>query len=475
MRGARTLLALAAVVALAAGLGVSSARAQTSGEGGTSTTRKPASTTTTADPHYQTTTTTRQPDPPEEEQPSGDGSQPAPETTTTTAPRPRVPGVGGGDGDGNGGGSGGSGGGNGGNGGGSGSGGGRTGTGDGGGSEIDVREVPGNQRVVPPGYQELMNSVRRSKANSTRDLLAAIQPLMDSGLSPEEAIGKGFGRFPIAGYATFVDDWWFPRYTPSFHLHQGTDIFAAHGTPVRAPVDGVLKQGNGAVGGLAAYVTQPDGTYFYMAHLSGFASGQSTGDQVKVGDIVGYVGDSGNAIGGAPHVHLQLHPKGGPPVNPKPYLDQFIAEALAAVPQLVGQQEEGRPRALMTTGLTRRLAEGRSAFAAPGAPPRSELLWASSASPGGALALADAEVGAAARDVDWDKLARARQDARLRWDEADRKAVALLGPVTPAALARYLDLPAMPEQGRIPSVMFAAPTSPTSPSAGPSAGSTPDA
>ncbi len=325
MRGARTLLALAAVVALAASLGVSSARAQTGDGSSTSTTRKPPSTTTTADPHYESTTTTRAPDPPEEEQPSGDGSQPPSSTTTQPAPRPRLPidpGGGGGDGGGDGGSGGGSSGG--------GSSGGRGGQG-GGDSGVTSSEV-GNPRVVPPGYQDLINSVRRSKANSTATLLAAVEPLVDMGLTPQEAIGLGFGRFPIGGYATFVDDWWYPRFTPTFHLHQGTDIFAAHGTPVRSPVDGVLKQGNGAVGGLAAYVTQPDGTYFYLAHLSAFAPGQSTGQQVKVGDIVGFVGDSGNAAGGAPHVHMQMHPRGGPPVNPKPYLDQFISEALATVP-----------------------------------------------------------------------------------------------------------------------------------------------
>ena len=453
MRGVRAGLGIIAAVALCAGLVVGAPTATAADERN--------STTTTADPHYETTTTTRPPDPPEDQQPSGDGSQSAPPGSDPSG-NPTVPPIGPGDDDddddGGGGGDG-----SGGGGGGDGSGGGgrpgeqssTTGAGD---TSSSVDETA--PRVVPPGFQQMINSVRRSKANSTTNLLAALQPLQDLGLTQEEAIAQGFGRFPIAGYATFVDDWWFPRFTPSFHLHQGTDIFAAHGTPVRSPVDGVLRQGNGAVGGLAAYVTQPDGTYFYLAHLSGFVEGQTTGQKVKVGEIVGYVGDSGNAQGGAPHVHLQLHPKGGPPVNPKPYLDQFIADALDAVPALIASREVGRPRALLTTGLTRRMTEGRGAFAAPGSPPRSELLWASSASPGGALALADAEVDAAARGVDWDELARERQDKRLQWAAADRRAQSLLGPVTPHALARYLGLPALPEGEKIPTVM-AAPQSDT--------------
>ena len=453
MRGVRAGLGIVAVIAMTAGLGTNAARAA-EGEGDSTSTTRPA-TTTTEDPHYATTTSTQ---PPEEQQPSGDGSQ----TSPTSAPSdPTVPplgpdddddgddGNGGGD-DGNGGDSGG-------------------GDDDGpsdSGPDDDPASTTGSggtpssvdgaaPRVVPPGFQEMINSVRRSKANSTTNLLAALQPLQDLGLTAEEAIAQGFGRFPIAGYATFVDDWWFPRFTPTFHLHQGTDIFAARDTPVRAPVDGVLRQSVGAVGGISTYITQPDGTYFYMAHLSAFAEGQVSGQKVKVGDIVGYVGDSGNALGSAPHVHMQIHPRGGPPVNPKPYLDQFIKEALDAVPSLIAAREVGRPRALLTTGLTRRMTEGRGAFAAPGSPPRSELLWASSASPGGALALAEAEVSAAARGVDWDELARSRQDQRLEWAAADRRAQSLLGPVTPPALAKYLGLPELPDGDKFPTVMAA--------------------
>ena len=106
-------------------------------------------------------------------------------------------------------------------------------------------------------------------------------------------------------------------------------MFAASGTPVRAPFDGVLKMSEGAVGGLASYVTQPDGTYVYLAHLSGFAADKANGQAVKTGDVVGFVGDSGNARGGAPHVHIQLHPRGGEPVPPKPTVDAWLAEAAA--------------------------------------------------------------------------------------------------------------------------------------------------
>src|SRR3546814_3786631 len=74
----------------------------------------------------------------------------------------------------------------------------------------------------------------------------------------------------------------------------GTDVFAPHGTPVRSPIDGTISSGSGSLGGLFVKVFQPDGTYFYMAHLSGLAEGFTEGMAVQTGDIVGYVGDSGN-------------------------------------------------------------------------------------------------------------------------------------------------------------------------------------
>lgn len=427
------LVALLAVLLISGGLGAAGARAQTTGA---STTTAPPSPGTTK----RTTTTTAEPqaDPPP---PPASSSTTAPPSTSTTAPgdAPDPPGGGGG-----GGGplkpplggtttttspSGGS--------------GDRTGGGGGEGGGDGDANVPAAERVIPPGYQELINSVRRSRANNTGALLAALRPLEDLGLTPEQAALVGFGRFPVAGYATFIDDWWYPRFTPAFHLHQGTDIFAAAGTPVRAPVDGVMRQSNGAVGGLSVYVTQTDGTYFYMAHLAAYVEGQVSGQRVKTGDVVGFLGDTGNAQGGSPHVHLEIHPRGGGAVDPKPFLDKFLSDAIANVPQLIAAYENGRPRALVTTGLTRRLGEGRSGvFAAPSTPPRSQLLWASSASPsGGALRLAAAEVAEASRSIDWAAISRNEQQQRVRWEEADLAARTLLGPVTPVGLSTFLGLP----------------------------------
>ncbi|MGI8685054.1 MAG: M23 family metallopeptidase [Acidimicrobiales bacterium] len=313
---------------------------------------------------------------------------------------------------------------------------------------------------VPDGARRAINSVRRSAPNGTARLLAALAPLEQLGMTHDEAISAGFGRFPVAGPAKFSHDWLYPRYTPEFHLHQGTDIFAVTGTPVRSPADGTLKLAQGGSGGLAAYVYQADGTYYYMAHLSAF-SGQKQGQKVKLGEVVGYVGDSGNARGGSPHVHFEIHPaparavtsgKGKsrtvtyvarpvpvgtvlPAADPKATLDQWLLDALAAVPQLVAALES-RPRALVATGITRRLADGRTgSFPGPVAPPATQLLWASSVNPsGGALRLAEAEAMVAATEFNWAQASRRQQILLQEQADAQARAAAILAPITPPSL-----------------------------------------
>src|SRR5947209_2464080 len=81
-----------------------------------------------------------------------------------------------------------------------------------------------------------------------------------------------------------------------------------------AHADGLVRQSSDLIGRTAAYVTEADGTYYDMAHLAGFAPDQTSGQKVKVGDVVGFVGNTGDAQGGATHVHFEIHPNGGEPV-----------------------------------------------------------------------------------------------------------------------------------------------------------------
>jgi murein DD-endopeptidase MepM/ murein hydrolase activator NlpD len=260
--------------------------------------------------------------------------------------------------------------------------------------------APTADQVIPPEFIPLINSVKRTPPNSTATLLSALRPLVDLGLSPADAAIAGFGRFPVAGPANWYDDWWEPRFSGTFHLHQGNDIVAVAGTPVRAPSDGTLRQSSDPLGGTTVYVTEADGTFYYMAHLSAYAPNQVTGQPVKAGEVVGFVGNTGDAVNGGPHLHFEIHPNGGAATDPKPFLDQWVADAVANAPQVIaGYLLRGGPG----VNLPRRMADfPADAFAAPTVPARTQLAWVSAANPsGGALRLAEAVAHMAAGDIDW--------------------------------------------------------------------------
>lgn len=212
-------------------------------------------------------------------------------------------------------------------------------------AEGDGAPAPSGGVRVPPEAQRIIDAVPRSGPSSTAPLLEALAAVEAMGVAREEVLRIGMGRFPIAGEARYSHDWLFPRYGPGFRFHLGTDVFAAHGTPVRAPVDGIARSANGGLGGLTVKVHMDDGTYFYLAHLSGLVEGFTDGMAVQTGDIVGYVGDSGNARGGAPHLHIGIYPKGGPPVDPKPILDGFLQEAIGRVPAVIEAVREAQGEA----------------------------------------------------------------------------------------------------------------------------------
>jgi peptidase M23-like protein len=294
---------------------------------------------------------------------------------------------------------------------------------------------PGNATgVIPPGYAKIIASVKRSKANNTYGLIAALQPLVDSGMTPTQAAIVGFGHFPVAGPANFTDDWLNPRFTPVFHLHEGTDIFSAMGTPVRSPVDGLVRHASGGAGGTAAYVTTKEGHELYFAHLSAY-SDVTPGDSVKVGDIIGFVGDTGNAAGGPPHLHFEIHPKGKGPVNPKPYLDEWVAQAMSSVPLVVAAftGNAASPAPSVSPALSTTIERI--------APPRAQLAWASSANPtGGALRLAEVEAAVASLRVDWASRAAAEAARQKQREAADAAAKKMLRPLTPKGLLDVLGL-----------------------------------
>ena len=126
--------------------------------------------------------------------------------------------------------------------------------------------------------------------------------------------------FPVANTCRFSDTWGAVR--SGGRTHQGVDILAASGTPLYAVQTGTITRkrvdSSGSLAGNALWLTAPDGTYFFYAHLSTFADGIVEGSAVTAGDVIGYVGATGNAS--IPHLHFEIHPGGGAAVNPYPFV-----------------------------------------------------------------------------------------------------------------------------------------------------------
>lgn len=122
---------------------------------------------------------------------------------------------------------------------------------------------------------------------------------------------------PVNGAVAFRDSWGEPR--SGGRSHQGVDMMAARGTPLVAIESGTITRiGNGGLGGKTVWLRGQSGHEYYYAHLDGWASGLSQGDAVDVAQLVGYVGNTGNAIHTLPHLHFEYHPNGGSAVNPYP-------------------------------------------------------------------------------------------------------------------------------------------------------------
>ena len=116
---------------------------------------------------------------------------------------------------------------------------------------------------------------------------------------------------------SYVDSWGAAR--SGGRSHQGTDVMAPHGARVFAFVNGVVsRESTSSNGGIQLYLQGDNGVEYFYAHLSGYAV--STGARVRAGQLIAYNGQTGNARYTAPHVHFEVHPGGGSPVNPYPHL-----------------------------------------------------------------------------------------------------------------------------------------------------------
>ncbi len=136
--------------------------------------------------------------------------------------------------------------------------------------------------------------------------------------------------FIIAGPASWTDTWGAPRSGPGSlaRRHEGQDVFCRYGDPVLASERGYVEFDEGGLGGKVARLHRADGSYWYYAHLSAWNTRDvASGDRVVPGDVIGYCGNSGNAIGSPPHVHFGLYGSNGRATNPVRDLVRWLRAA----------------------------------------------------------------------------------------------------------------------------------------------------
>jgi murein DD-endopeptidase MepM/ murein hydrolase activator NlpD len=165
-----------------------------------------------------------------------------------------------------------------------------------------------------------------AQLTAQRDQLAAQQKERQGALNQLNGIDGSFaGAYvggpvqiidgmacPVPG-AAFTDDYGRPR--PGGRTHQGVDMHAPMGIPELAVVSGNVTYGDGGGGGMGAYIAGDDGNRYVYYHLSAYVGPPR---HVSPGEVIGKLGATGDATG--PHLHFEIHPGGGPAVDPYPTL-----------------------------------------------------------------------------------------------------------------------------------------------------------
>lgn len=177
---------------------------------------------------------------------------------------------------------------------------------------LQAAEVLRQQDVAVRKARELQRA-SRGAAQEAGPANAADRVVRRGGSA---VFGTAGWRCPVAGPTAFGDTWGAPR--PGDRRHLGTDFISPRGTPLVAVVSGTATSGQNTLGGNVVYLAGDDGHRYYYAHLDRWGSL----GRVAAGDVIGYVGDTGNAVG-VPHLHFEIRPGGGPNVNPYPTVRLF--------------------------------------------------------------------------------------------------------------------------------------------------------
>lgn len=182
-----------------------------------------------------------------------------------------------------------------------------------------VKQLQSRVNAAFAELEKLKKLEAERKAREAQRRVAPSRSRPARGAGPRFIAGNGSWMCPVQGPHAFSDDYGDPR-GGGTRTHQGNDILAPRNTPIVANVGGSVKQHYSSLGGLSYYLQGDDGNEYYGAHLESYVGG--TG-HVSQGTVIGYVGNSGDARGGPTHLHFEIHPGGGRPVDPYPTLKQY--------------------------------------------------------------------------------------------------------------------------------------------------------
>jgi murein DD-endopeptidase MepM/ murein hydrolase activator NlpD len=166
----------------------------------------------------------------------------------------------------------------------------------------------------------------------------------------KELLGLPGYAFPVAGDHNYTDTFGAGRPDLASGVHVGNDIFAAFGTPVVAVADGRLfRVGTLKISGNRLWLRDKHGFRYFYCHLSDFAAAAYNGADVHAGEVIGFVGNTGDAEPTPPHLHFEVHMPDDAVVDPYPYLQKWDQSGVTSASWLrrYGKDPGVRPGALV--------------------------------------------------------------------------------------------------------------------------------
>jgi murein DD-endopeptidase MepM/ murein hydrolase activator NlpD len=224
--------------------------------------------------------------------------------------------------------------------------------------------IAAKEKVKPPPPTTTPNETQKPKRKSaepkeSRGLRPSLPPIQQIPFGVYPKLTAGGYVFPIYGAASYTNSFGAPRADTGWH--HGEDIFAPLGAPILAVASGIVYSvGWNDIGGLRLWLQDLAGNEFYYAHLSAYSPLAVNGTQVRAGDVLGFVGNTGDAEGTPYHLHFEIHPaslmyKGyDGAVAPYPYLNAWkkltdlkITAVSGWAPPIADSSRAPRPGAIL--------------------------------------------------------------------------------------------------------------------------------